>query len=194
MTKIYLAGPDVFAPDPQALGTRKKALCAQHGLDGVFPMGLVALDTSRAKRDQGLQIFDVMERALSDCDAMIVNLTPFHGPSVDVGTAVEIGFMRAQNKPIFAYSNSDDHFADRVSRFWQGDVTQRENGALQGADGMEIEAFDMCDNLMVHGSVERSTGVLVTRDVPPGAVYDDLTAFEACVAQAAAWLAERAGG
>ena len=81
-----------------------------------------------------------------------------------------------------------------MSRFWQGDVTQRENGALQGADGMEIEAFDMCDNLMVHGSVERSTGVLVTRDVPPGAVYDDLTAFEACVAQAAAWLAERAGG
>jgi nucleoside 2-deoxyribosyltransferase len=36
---------------------------------------------------------------------MIVNLTPFRGPSADVGSAYEMGFMRALGRPIFAYSH-----------------------------------------------------------------------------------------
>jgi nucleoside 2-deoxyribosyltransferase len=36
---------------------------------------------------------------------MIVNLTPFLGPSADVGSAYEMGFMRTLGRPIFAYSN-----------------------------------------------------------------------------------------
>ena len=31
---------------------------------------------------------------MQGCDAMIVNLTPFRGPSADVGSAYEMGFMR----------------------------------------------------------------------------------------------------
>ena len=36
--RIYLAGPEVFLPDAQAMGARKAALCAAHGLEGVFPL------------------------------------------------------------------------------------------------------------------------------------------------------------
>ena len=46
-----------------------------------------------------------MERVMQDCDAMIVNLTPFRGPIADVGSAYEMGFMRALGRSIFAYSN-----------------------------------------------------------------------------------------
>ncbi len=38
MTKIYLAGPDVFLPDAVDIGRRKVQLCARHGLAGLYPL------------------------------------------------------------------------------------------------------------------------------------------------------------
>ena len=65
----------------------------------------------------GLAISRAMERAMRGCDAMIVNLTPFRGPSADVGSAYEMGFMRALGRPIFAYSNDIRSFLERVAAF-----------------------------------------------------------------------------
>ena len=36
--KIYLAGPDVFLPDAVEIGRRKAAICARHGLTGLYPL------------------------------------------------------------------------------------------------------------------------------------------------------------
>src|ERR1700730_12393314 len=36
--KVYLAGPDVFLPKPDEMGRRKKELCTQYGLTGLFPL------------------------------------------------------------------------------------------------------------------------------------------------------------
>jgi nucleoside 2-deoxyribosyltransferase len=52
--KIYLAGPDVFLPDAVDIGRRKVALCARHGLIGLYPPEN-AVD--RAANDASLQIF-----------------------------------------------------------------------------------------------------------------------------------------
>jgi len=49
----------------------------------------------------------------------------------------------------------------------------------------------MVDNLMLDGSVRRSTGIVVARQVEPAVRYTSLTNFESCVEQAAAWLAAR---
>ena len=38
MRRVYLAGPDVFLPDPVAWLERKKAICASSGLLGVSPL------------------------------------------------------------------------------------------------------------------------------------------------------------
>ena len=38
MTRVYLAGPDVFLPDASAWLERKKAICAGVGLIGVSPL------------------------------------------------------------------------------------------------------------------------------------------------------------
>lgn len=191
MTKIYLAGPDVFAPEPLEIGVRKKQICARHGLIGVFPMEHVTLDLAEPRRQQGLAVYDVMETMMRECDAIIVNMTPYHGPSMDAGSAFEMGFMRALDRPIFAYSNDGDIFADRVVAFWDGRVTPRGNGEREGGDGMALEEFDMVDNLMLDGSVRRSTGIVVTRTTEPAARYTSLANFEACVEQAAAWLGTR---
>ena len=36
--RVYLAGPDVFLPDPTARAAALKAVCARHGLIGVSPL------------------------------------------------------------------------------------------------------------------------------------------------------------
>ena len=88
MTKrVYLAGPEVFLSNAREVGARKRAICERHGLVGVFPGDeedacdpvQPLTDTSRC-----------MERVMQGCDAMIVNLTPFRGPSADVGSAYEM--------------------------------------------------------------------------------------------------------
>ena len=38
MTRVYLAGPDVFLPDAFEIGRRKIELCTRHGLTGLYPL------------------------------------------------------------------------------------------------------------------------------------------------------------
>ena len=104
--RIYLAGPEVFLANACEIGARKRAICERHGLIGVFPVDEEdACDPTLPLAEQGFAISRAMERVMRGCNAMIVNLTPFRGPSADVGSAYEMGFMRALGRPIFAYTN-----------------------------------------------------------------------------------------
>jgi nucleoside 2-deoxyribosyltransferase len=105
---------------------------------------------------------------MEDCDLVIANLTPFRGPSMDVGTAVEIGYMHGRGKPVFGYTNVATSYAQRVA-----------------PDDFLIEPFDLVDNLMVEGPIH-NTGVHVIRSsVPNGQIYISYEGFSACVALAA---------
>ena len=74
---------------------------------------------------------------------MIVNLTPFRGPSADVGSAYEMGFMRALGRPIFAYSNDSRLFLDRIRALCGDAVRLRPTGENEDLDGMAIEPFGL---------------------------------------------------
>ena len=127
-----------------------------------------------------------MEAAMRQCDAMIVNLTPFCGPSADVGSAYEMGFMRALDRPIFAYTNDARFYSERVAAIFG--VKTRPTGDIEDAEGMEIESFDLHDNLMLAGGIVASGGTFVVGAVPVNERYSSLVVFEQCVAQAAARL------
>ena len=55
---------------------------------------------------------------MARCDLCIANLAPFRGPGGDNGTAYELGWMAAQDKPVFAYANDPDDTRQRVERYW----------------------------------------------------------------------------
>jgi nucleoside 2-deoxyribosyltransferase len=187
--RIYLAGPDVFLVNSRDIGMRKRAICARHGLTGVFPADEEdAFNPALSRSEQGLAISRAIERVMRSCDAMIVNLTPFRGPSADVGSAYEMGFMRALGRPIFAYTNDDRPFFDRVSAYSNGVIRMRSSGDHEDPDGMAIEAFGLHDNLMLAGGVIASGGCIVAALAPPGERYTSLVAFERCVTRAAAEL------
>ena len=189
--RVYLAGPEVFLANARDIGARKRALCQRHGLVGVFPADEEeACDPALPLSEWGLAISRAMESliAMRGCDAMIVNLTPFRGPSADVGAAYEMGFMRALGRPIFAYSNDARPFLDRVAAFCNGAVRARPSGEHEDPDGMAIEPFGLHDNLMLAGGVIASGGCIIAEAVPNAERYTSLAAFERCVAHAAAAL------
>lgn len=187
--RVYLAGPEVFLANAREIGARKRTICERYGLVGVFPADQEdACNPALPLPEQGLAISRAMERVMQDCDAMIVNLTPFRGPSADVGSAYEMGFMRALGRPIFAYSNDDRPFLDRITAFCGGDMHVRPTGEHEDPDGMAIEPFKLHDNLMLAGGVIASGGCFVAATAPFAERDTSLVAFERCVAHVAELL------
>src|SRR5262245_55395660 len=185
--RIYLAGPEVFLPDALAVGERKRALCAEHGLEGAFPLD-AGLDLSGlAKSEQARRIAAACEAMMRSCDVLIANLTPFRGVSMDAGTAYEVGFMRALGRPVLGYTNVTAHYRARCEAY------RRAAPALPHADcpAAGTRAFDGAENLMSEADIVASGGSVVRTAVPPGQEMRDLTGFRACLAQAARLLGLR---
>jgi nucleoside 2-deoxyribosyltransferase len=181
--RVYLAGPDVFLPDPLARAAAMKRLCARHGLVGVFPLDDLAGGDAPdwAALSEANRIARRNEAHIAGCAALIANLTPFRGPSADAGTVFELGFMRALGRPVFGWSNCATPFAARSRSFAGVPATGERDG-----EGMLLESFEgMADNLMIDGAITASGGQLVVRDLPRAAAWSDLGAFEACLAQVA---------
>jgi nucleoside 2-deoxyribosyltransferase len=185
--RVYLAGPEVFLANAREIGARKRAICAHYGLVGVNPADEEhESDPARPLPEQGIAISQAMERAMRGCDAMIVNLTPFRGPSADVGSAYEMGYMRALDRPIFAYTNDARPFLDRVVEFCGHTLRRRPTGEHEDSDGMAIESFGLHDNLMLAGAI--TDGCVAIATVAPAQRYTALEAFERCVERAAIQL------
>ena len=132
-TKIYLAGPDVFIEDSD-VGERKKALCKEHGFAPLYP-----LDNEVSGPDACQKIYAANLSMVDEADFVLANVSPFRGPHCDPGTAFEIGYAIAQNKPVITYSNDERELIQRI----------REDFSDLIGSGFAIEDFKRHENLMV---------------------------------------------
>ncbi len=177
--RIYLAGPEVFLPDPLEAGRRKCAAAAEYGLEGVYPLDasldLAGLD----KHARAVLISRSNEDLMRTCDAAIANLTPFRGASADSGTTFEVGFMRALGRPVLGYTNSDLDYVPRAQA-----VRALPRLAFD-SDGpnIQIEDFDLAENLMIEIAIEASGSRLIRHLAREGDEMTDLTAFALCLAE-----------
>lgn len=178
--RIYLAGPEVFLPDPIAAGRRKQALCETHGFVGAYPLDaqldLAAFDKAEAARRISL----ANEALMRSCDLLIANCTPFRGVSMDVGTAFEVGYMRALGRPVLGYTNTPLDLSERSAM----GRTRIDLPFDSDAEGVEIENFGLAENLMIEIAITESGGTLVRKAVAAGAEMTDLAGFVACLEQA----------
>jgi nucleoside 2-deoxyribosyltransferase len=194
--RVYLAGPDVFLPNPADRAAALKTICARHGLIGVSPLDAVPHEPAAwADLPLGRRIALCNEAHIAASAALIANLTPFRGPSADVGTVFELGFARALNRPVFGWTNTATPFAER-SRVMFG-ASQGADGVWRDADGLTLEDFGMHDNLMIDGAILSSGGMLFAREIPRASRWTDLSVFEMCVERVARLLStgsENPGG
>ena len=182
--RAYLAGPDIFLPEARQWAERKKAICARHGLIGVSPLDQLPDQPSDwAALPKWQRIALRNETLIRSCDVMIANLTPFRGPSADVGTVYEVAFMRAIGRPVFGYATTASGFTQRTSDFasGQGGTVTGPDGSLRDAQGMLIEQFGLFDNLMIEAVILASGGRLVVAEIAVEHRWTDLAVFERCV-------------
>ena len=163
---FYLAGPDVFAPDAAARGRALQALCTAAGATGLFPIdgdGANVVHDPSAIRDANMAM-------IARCDAVIANMTPFRGPSMDPGTAYEMGAASALGKLVVGYTNDARSLGERVSAAMT--VSRGPDGVLRDDRGMAVEEFavPLADNLMMacglaelFGSARDAIGFAVAR-------------------------------
>jgi nucleoside 2-deoxyribosyltransferase len=185
--RVYLAGPEVFLPDALVVGAEKCRLAAEAGLDGVFPLDAQLDLAGLAPAEQARRISVANEELMRSCDALVANLTPFRGVSMDAGTAFEVGFMRGLGRPMAGYTNVAPAYADRARAY-------RSRGASP-MDGdqqhVEIEDFGLAENLMIEVAILSSGGRVVRRQVTPGTELTDLAAFAQAAGELARILAGR---
>jgi nucleoside 2-deoxyribosyltransferase len=160
--RIYLAGPEVFLPNPIEIADQKKRICENYGLKGVFPLDTEIEGLVPGEPESGYKISVANEELIRSCQGVIANMTPFRGPSADVGTAYEMGFAKALGLAVFAYTNSMCPFIYRVIGDQTIGAKKDEAGVYRDFYKMSVEDFGLHDNLMLEGGIVNSGGSLST--------------------------------
>ena len=167
---VYLAGPEVFLPEPIAAGMEKKARIAAISRASDWPFelaGLYPLDNEipdfEPDFDTGMRIYHANVDFMNRAYAVAANMVRFRGPSMDVGTAFEMGYMRGLGKPVFAYYDAVPFYGreerpgayiDRVRNY----CFMSAHDDRVDAGGHAIDDFQMADNLMMVGALGSGAG------------------------------------
>lgn len=163
---VYLAGPEVFLADPIGAGVSKKATIESLNQQNNWPFKLVGLypmdneiEDFAADFKTGIKIYHANIALMDKADFITANMVRFRGPSMDVGTAFEMGYMAGLKKPVFAYYDTKPFYGgdekpglytDRIAKYYP--VSKDKPGF--DIHGQSIENFGMEDNLMMIGSLE----------------------------------------
>lgn len=204
--RVYLAGPDVFVPDPVGLAKKKIEICEKYGLVGVSPIESEAPEGLEVKNSKNIDnlacamaIFHNNETIMNSCNALIANMTPFRGVSMDVGTSYEMGYMRAKGRPVFGYSNTSASYFERVTVFNSAPLKERDEGAVcEDRSRMAVEPFGLLDNLMLEGAIRATGAHVYTKNSehdwrnPTHELFEEVEAFEKCVKEVANLLGTNA--
>lgn len=144
---IYLAGFDVFRPDAVAHGQRLQALCAEFGHTGLFPLDNQA-PTDLHGEDLAMWIYRANIALIQRSDVLLANLANFRGHEPDSGTAFEVGYAAALNKPVWGYTDDGRPLVRQVPCT----ESQDRPGSWVDAQGFAVEDFGLPRNLMLHGA------------------------------------------
>lgn len=144
--KIYFAGPNVFHLRAKEIEREIEAYCKTVDVIPLIP-GDSGIDWSASPDKIANDIFEINVDHLKNCDAIVANVSPFRGACIDDGTAWEIGFAYALNKPIATYSSTDKRTGEIIIE--QSGLSKEHNSPRRDKDNFLIEEFGFHSNLMI---------------------------------------------
>lgn len=163
---LYLAGPEVFLADPIAAGEASKAECEKANdpslpfeIRGNYPLDAQIDGEFAYDHATGYKIFHANVGLMDESVGTVANMVRFRSPSMDVGTAWEMGYTAGNGKPVFGYydavpfygeAEDPKTYPEKVVEYGYAD---EDNDGFD-KDGLEIENFKFSDNLMLLGNLE----------------------------------------
>jgi nucleoside 2-deoxyribosyltransferase len=172
---IYLAGPMVFEPDPEATFAAMKAICARHGLAGVSPLdNQLGLEGIPPGRDLLRRIVAADIALMQRLDGGVFCLDPFRGaPEMDAGTAFELGYMVALGKPVAGWTRDPRDYPLKVRHYFAqptgAALVPTAAGAKGGTSGLQRDPHGMLvhsegcvQNAMTEIGIELTGGAVFT--------------------------------
>ena len=153
--RVYLAGPDVFAPDAAQVFTRLSKLAERHGLAAIVPMegwGTAAPPPGLNGKALARHIFEANVARLDAADGVLANLRDFRGSEPDSGTVFEVGYAVACGIPVVGYGVPAAEYSTKAGQYLP---TYRDAGGKlrERGTGIEVEDFGQRLNLMLACSV-----------------------------------------
>ena len=194
---IYLAGPEVFLPRADAIrvGVERRAQVADFDPEGRYSFRLEAefpldkeVEPFRHDPETARRIFEGNVAMMERSQVVLANMVAFRGPSMDSGTAFEMGYMLGSDRLVFGYYDASDFpptldapanelsYLERVRRIYG-----LSDDSTEAPPGIEIENFRLMDNLMMVSA----TGLTGCPIAP---------SFEAAIEYVAEYLAARDTG
>jgi nucleoside 2-deoxyribosyltransferase len=144
----YIAGPEIFQANANEIYKQYIDLCKQNNVECLYPNDS-EIEKSETKEGFAQNIYDANIARMEKCDIFIANIEPFRGPSLDVGTAFEIGYAKAIGKPIVAFSKKPiKTFFERLKEHY-GDIELTDMGYRDKKTQILLEDFNLIDNLMI---------------------------------------------
>jgi len=174
MKKIYLAGPDVFYREVFDIARNKKEIIdelSKGTMVGLHPFDKELIE-AQTPLDKGRMISKANRSMMDDADIMIANITPFRGANIDDGTAFEIGYMMAQGKMIYAYSNAGNslykgNVTNWIDSMKVGGINEPDDqGYIRDHNGASVEQFGFPCNLMIGEIIEGHFAMTQTPQPP----------------------------
>jgi len=120
-------------------------MCEDVGAAGHYPLDTTI--TAETPRATAFAIYQANRALIDACDVVVVELSPFRGPSADPGSVWELGYAVGTGKVVAAWSKDGSDYASRIPGM-----------RMDGRDskGDMVEDFGLSDNLMLEGCLEHA--------------------------------------
>lgn len=207
--KVFVALPEITTPD--IIEAMRNSLTAA-GFDAVFAIDVAPKDKDDMSATEVTKAkFTAICHAMKESDLLIANITPYLGVEPDPDVTFQLGYMAAQQKPVFSFTNVSKPFYDRVLA-WNGEafITEEQKGEsghvallkrdrdLMRIENMGIKDYsyetdapgaDNYNNLMLEGpSIMTDSRVLTPKiigsEISEENLYTDLSVFQQTVEEA----------
>ena len=156
--KLYLAGPEVFLPNALEHAELQRRLCRAYGFDPLHPLDN-SVDLTSQDLAAAMRIYTADIEQIRQCDLVVANCNGFRGVCMDDGTAYELGYGNALNKPSYGYLRELTPLVRRTIRdypcrpYKDGVDIDREGYLVADAFGTSINLMMQCGMLFRHGAL-----------------------------------------
>lgn len=156
--RVFLSGPQRYSPDAVVYYERAKSLCEQLGLEALCPFDDVAHLPKVESADPYILAaarFDRCQTMIRNCDALIADLSDFHGFEPNNDVSFECGFAFQLGKVVIGFMPDTRIMRERIPHYGE------DRGFLD-IYGNIVENFNNPINLMFACSMPILKGDLDT--------------------------------